>query len=519
MPPPPCRGTGAAPRACAVLASCLRHACNEGKTTSPPPTHTSAPPRVEDEGREGRTAPPPPPPPRGQSGKVGRQRREGAGRTTRPCPSEARAVQPPAGGAPGVRTQGRKGNDGSHTARPPPPLQRDKCRASCLRRACDVLTPEDGQRGPPPHPFLPHLPRKGARTEGGGKGTWGGGRGQTDAPGGETGGGRWRRKKKKQSKPTRQGKKARRQGPKPRRTGGGRGDMGPRGTLVKYPTSGVWGPQRGKPPPHCSLALCLRRACFVPATCVLQREDDKGAPPPHTPPPPRGWGMTVAQRGLPPEDNAAGWGGSGERVRDGPHDRAQREHALCKPQRGNHRGCDRRVGRATTGATRQAPPPAAEGQVPRLVPAPCSRRAYASGQAARKPPPPTPYSSTRPRKGRGQRGDSEGTWGGAEDIPKRRGERRVASGGGKKKKGHQCARAGADSRGRRDTAGTRKHGKGRGKGGHPWGRKLGGRDQHRSERGGGLGWQEPAKDAGKVPDLRGLGAPPVSVSAPPKRRQ
>ena len=83
-PPPPCRGTGAAPRACAVLASCLRHACNEGKTTSPPPpTHTSAPPRVGDEGREGRTAPPPP---REQSDKVGRQRREGVGRTTRPCP-------------------------------------------------------------------------------------------------------------------------------------------------------------------------------------------------------------------------------------------------------------------------------------------------------------------------------------------------------------------------------------------------------------------------------------------------
>ena len=55
----------------------------------------------------------------------------------------------------------------------------------------------------------------------------------------------------------------------------------------------------------------------------------------------------------------------------------------------------------------------------------------------------------------------------------------------KKNKGHQRARAGTDSRGRRDTGGARKHGKGRGKGGHPWGRKLGGGDQHRSERGGG----------------------------------
>ena len=39
---------------------------------------------------------------------------------------------------------------------------------------------------------------------------------------------------------------------------------------------------------------------------------------------------------------------------------------------------------------------------------------------------------------------------------------------GKKNKRHQCDRAGADSRGRRDTAGTKKHGKGRGKGGCTW---------------------------------------------------
>ena len=51
-------------------------------------------------------------------------------------------------------------------------------------------------------------------------------------------------------------------------------------------------------------------------------------------------------------------------------------------------------------------------------------------------------------------------------------------------KGHQHARAGADSRGRRDMAGARKHGKGRGKGGRRWKRMLGGRDQRRHERGG-----------------------------------
>ena len=160
-------------------------------------------------------------------------------------------------------------------------------------------------------------------------------------------------------------------------------------------------------------------------------------PPPHTPPPPQGWGVKVGrggQRPPPPEDKAARWGGSGERVRDGPHDRARRKHAPCKPQRGGHRGSERRVGRAMTGATRLAPPPLQRDKCR----ASCLRRACdvltpEDGQRGR-PPPPTPFSPTHPRKGRGQHGDGEGTWGGAEDRPKRRGERRVASGGGKKKK-------------------------------------------------------------------------------------
>ena len=75
----------------------------------------------------------------------------------------------------------------------------------------------------------------------------------------------------------------------------------------------------------------------------------------------------------------------------------------------------------TAGATQQAPPPPpAERQVLRLVPAPCLRRACAIGRTARTPPPPSPYSSTHPRKGRGQRGDSEGTWGGAGEGKKKK---------------------------------------------------------------------------------------------------
>ena len=39
--PPPLLQPSASPRACVVLASCLRHACNEGTTTrAPPPPHT-----------------------------------------------------------------------------------------------------------------------------------------------------------------------------------------------------------------------------------------------------------------------------------------------------------------------------------------------------------------------------------------------------------------------------------------------------------------------------------------------
>ena len=46
------------------------------------------------------------PPPRGHCGRVGRQRKEGAGRTTRPCPKGASAEQA-MGGPPGVRPQER----------------------------------------------------------------------------------------------------------------------------------------------------------------------------------------------------------------------------------------------------------------------------------------------------------------------------------------------------------------------------------------------------------------------------
>ena len=106
-------------------------------------------------------------------------------------------------------------------------------------------------------------------------------------------------------------------------------------------------------------------------------------------------------------------------MRDGPHDRARRKHAPCKPQRGGHRGCERRVGRATTGATRQAPPPCrGTSAAPRAcaVLAGCLRKRTDSEGA-----PPHPLLPHPPRKGartaRRWRGDMGGGGRGQTDAP------------------------------------------------------------------------------------------------------
>ena len=197
MPPPPPPAEGWVPRL--VPAPCMCRACDmratKGRRQAPPrpPPHTSAPPRVGDEGREGRAAAPPPEDKVARWGGSGERVRDGprdrARRKHAPC-------KPQRGGAPGERTQGGKGDDGSHAACPPP-LQRDKRRTSCLRRAFDVPTPEDGQRGrPPPHPLLPHPPRKGARTASRWRGDMGGGQGTDRRAGGRDG----RRAVKKKTK-------------------------------------------------------------------------------------------------------------------------------------------------------------------------------------------------------------------------------------------------------------------------------------------------------------------------------
>ena len=150
IPPPPPLQPSASARACVVLASCLRHACNEW-SPPPPPPHTPAPPRLGDAGRGG-----------AKSGPAPRTKRQGCEAAGRGCgtdhttvPEESRRRASPSEGPPGVRTQGRKGDDGSHQACPPP-LQRDRCRASCLRCACVVPATcvqrrEDDKPPPPAH--------------------------------------------------------------------------------------------------------------------------------------------------------------------------------------------------------------------------------------------------------------------------------------------------------------------------------------------------------------------------------
>ena len=113
----------------------------------------------------------------------------------------------------------------------------------------------------------------------------------------------------------------------------------------------------------------------------------------------------------------------------------------------------------TTGATRQAPPAPAEGQVPRLVPAPCLRCACAIGRTARTPPPPPPSPPPTHKKGEDSEETARGHGGGAEDRPmekkknnnkRQRTPTRQSRGGQQGQTGHggsQGARRGARDRG------------------------------------------------------------------------
>ena len=279
-PPPPCRGTGAAPRACAMLASCLRHACNEGKTTSPPPpnTHTSAPPRVGDEGREGRTAPPPPPRTKRQGGEAA-ERGYGTDHTTVPEGSTRRAS--PSGGGTGGANAGWKGRRREPHGRPPSPAEGQVPRlvpAPCLRRA--YAGERTARAPPPPPPSPPPTKERGEDSEEVARGHGGGTEDRPTCQGKRraASGGDAKKKKKPRTKQTNAPEEeSEKTGTKTAANGGRPGRHGPAWDAGEVPDHGDMGAPKGKPPPHrCSHALCLRRACVMPATCVLQREDDKG---------------------------------------------------------------------------------------------------------------------------------------------------------------------------------------------------------------------------------------------------
>ena len=143
------------------------------------------------------------------------------------------------------------------------------------------------------------------------------------------------------------------------------------------------------------------RGCAVPTTCLRRAcngwEAKRAPHPPRPPPPPRGRMREGRGRKAPPppppEDGAAGWGGRGRRVRDEPHDRARRGRAPCKPRRGDHRGCGRRIEGAKEGAARLTPPPPCRGT--KTTP-----RAYdARATAGKRQGPPPPQASAPPRVG------------------------------------------------------------------------------------------------------------------------
>ena len=149
------------------------------------------------------------------------------------------------------------------------------------------------------------------------------------------------------------------------------------------------------------------RACDKRAT----KGKRQAPPPPHTPPSPQGWGMQEGRGGQwPPlprtkrqEGEAAGRGCGTDHttVPEGSKRRAG-------PSGGGTGGANAEWEGRRRGP-RGVPHSPAEGQVPRHVPVPCLRRAYAGGRAARAPPPPHPQLPHPPRKGaraaRGWRGD------------------------------------------------------------------------------------------------------------------
>ena len=186
-------------------------------------------------------------------------------------------------------------------------------------------------------------------------------------------------------------------------------------------------PPRGSQVPRPVVVLCLRHACDVRAT--EGRRKGRPTPPHHHHPPEGECGKGGGEKRPPPpppEDDAAGWGGGGRRVRDEPHDRARRGRAPCKPRRGDHRGCGRRIEGATEGAARLTPPPPCRGT--KTTPRAYDARATAGkrqGPPPHKPPPPQGWGlregkggQRRPLSSGGGTGGEHAAWTGQRQGPR-----------------------------------------------------------------------------------------------------
>ena len=271
----------ASPRDCVVPTSCLRRACNGGETIRAP------------------LPPPPTPAPRGQGMRVG---------------GGAKSDTPPEGNAAGWRGSGRRVQDETHdrarrghtpckprrgdhrgserrverattgaARHAPPPLQRDGCRALCLRQESNE---GKNDKAPLPPPHTPPPPQ----------GVGDAGReGRTAAPPPEDKVARWGGSRER----VRDGQHDRAQGEqvlcRPQR--GGR--LGSERRVGRAMT----GATRRTPLPS-RRTSAAPRASTVPATCLRRRKGSE-APPPSPPPTP----TPTEERGEGSEGMA--WGHAG----------------------------------------------------------------------------------------------------------------------------------------------------------------------------------------------------------------
>ena len=147
--PPPCLRR-------ALHRACNMRATEERQQGRPPPTHLH-PPKGGGRRWRGAECVPPADKAAGWGGKRERVRDGPHDRARRRlAPSK-----PPTGGPPGVRTQGRKGDEGGHTANPPPSRGTRAAPRACTVLATCIRQRTDSRGAPPPTPSPPPTQERG----------------------------------------------------------------------------------------------------------------------------------------------------------------------------------------------------------------------------------------------------------------------------------------------------------------------------------------------------------------------